>query len=673
MTEPRAPEALAGQRVVGEPRRLRHELAWSIELPDGRRAVLAQLAPELAAEPALRRRWVVDMERLAALPASRLAPTLAIGPAPDPRAAEAEPPWRVQLDPPGESLEQVLARAPLPVDEAVELGARLADAVQSCHAVGVVLRELDPRSVVIADDGLWLTDVGHARLAILSSRTASSLLLESSPYAAPEALVATVVDARADVYSLGVVLWRALTGRVPFEASLVGARRALPELPELNKLRGEVPRELARLVTRCLAHAPEQRPPTARDVAESLHGRGTDVALVVARATCQACGAAMRVGLRLCLACGKQAVQFHRAPPGDLDAQSILLVRAKEDAAFGAALHEFFATVASEVPKLNFVIGDARMYGKTELAQRHRLPAVLVGDLAPETGTALVTQLEARGFKVRTVTPRKLRRQRRQLRGVFVGGIAAFVASLIAIAAGGGLAAIGALALAVTIPVTLIAGLRYSGAKVMARRTPLGELRAAPAALPAGDALVAAIASALTAARSPDVRARLEELALLVQRLCDAKAGLTGSATGADRADLDRVTAPVRPLVDVASSTAAAIDAIDHQLTSLDEGAMVRALARCEARHEAPELRLELLAGLDTLRQLEDERARLFGRLLEITSLARAAVAFGLQHAAALRSDDIEVAHALAALDETAPPSGGAAGRGDAPTVDDKR
>jgi hypothetical protein len=658
------PEAIAGQRVVGEPRRLRHELAWPIELPDGRRAVLAQLAPELAATPALRRRWVVDMERLAALPASRLAPTLAIGPQPDPRAPDAAPPWRVQLDPPGAPLEDLLARAPLPVDEAVELAIRLADAVQACHAAGVVLRDLDPRHVVLAEDGPWFIDAGHARLAILSSRTASSLLLESSPYAAPEALLDTVVDARADLYSLGVVIWRALAGRVPFEASLVARRGALPEL------RG-VPRDLAALVARCLAYAPEDRPPTARDVAEGLRGRGSDAALVVARATCQACGAAMRVGLRLCLACGKQAVQFHRAAPGALDAHAIVLASAKEDAAFVGALQEFFETVAVEVPKLNFVIGDVRMYGKAELAQRHRLPAVLIGDLAPETSKALVTRLTARGLKLQTVSVGQLQRSRRVAGGMVLGGLAAAVASILAVSAGSApLGALGALGIAVGGAIGLIGLIRRRRAKQAMARVPLAHLRAAPAALPASDALVAAVAAALTAARAADVRARLEELALLVQRLCDAKADLAardpGSSAGGARgagsevaaelaqvaAEVDRVTAPVRPLVDLAVTTAAAIDAIDLQLTSLDEGALVRALARCDARNDAPALRLDLLAGLDTLRQLEDQRALLFGRLLELTSLARAAVAFGLRHTAALASADAEVAAALAALDE---------------------
>lgn len=642
------PEVFAGQRVIGEPRQLRHELAWTVELPDGRRAVIAQLAPELAAEPALRRRWVVDMEHLAALPVSRLAPTLAIGPLPDPRAPDAEPPWRARLDPPGDTLDQLLARAPLPIDEVFELGARLAEAVQTFHAAGAVLRDLDPRSVVIGSDSVvWFTDVGHARLAILSSRTASSLLLESSPYMAPEALLETTVDARADVYSIGVVLWRALTGRVPFEASLLASRVALPKLTDA---RAEVPAQLATLVARCLERVPENRPLTARDVASALRGRGADTALVVARASCQACGAAMRVGLRLCLACGKQAVQFHRAAPGDPAAHAIELRRARDDAAFVAGLHEFFATVASSVPKLNFVVGDARMYSKSELAQRHRIPALLIGDLAPETGKALARRLEAAGYKIRTTTPRDSRRSRRTSRAVAIAGGAGAVLSFWALAAGAAPILFG-----VCIVLSVLAGVigLFSGRAVrtLARRTPLAQLRAAPAALPAGDALVAAIASALTATKSPDVRARIEELALLIQRLADARAALA-AGDAATLADAERITVPVRPLVDLACTTAAAIQAIDQQLTTLDEGAIMRALARCDARHEAPELRHDLLAGLDTLRQLEDERAKLFGRLLEISSLLRSAVTLGLQQASTLRSDDAEVAHAFAALDE---------------------
>jgi hypothetical protein len=635
------PVAFADQRVIGEPRRLRHELAWTLELADGRRAVLAQLAPELANQPALRRRWVADMERVAALPAARLAPTLKLGPEPDPRADSAEPPWRVRLDPPGQALDVVLRRAPLPIDEAIDLVARLADALQTFHSAGAVLRDLDPRTIVVGDDGqLWFTDVGHARLAILSSRTASSLLLESSPYVAPEALLKTVVDVRADVFSLGVVLWRALTGRAPFEASLLGAKT---ELPALAKLRPEAPPALAALVAGCLAVDPEQRPPTARDVAAALRGSGTETALVVVRERCQACGAAMRAGLRLCLACGKQAVQFHRAGPDDPDAVMILLDKASDEAKFMGKLHDFYDTVADKVPRLNFVVGDRRMYSKAELARRHVLPAILLDGLAPATGTALVTRLKGEGFKIHTTSPRKLASTRKRKRVLQISGGAGTIGSIVALASGhAAWVALGGLGMIIAVTLLLVGAFGGRRDLQAAKRLPVGELRATPAALPAGDTLVAAIADALVRAKSPDVRVRLEELASLVQRLCDAKAELG--------AEGEMVAEPVKPLVDIARTTADAIESIDEQLATLDEGAIVRALARSEARHEAPALRIDLLAGLDTLRALEEQRGKLFGRLLEITSLARTAIERGLSRAAELKSDDIEVAHALAAL-----------------------
>jgi protein kinase-like protein len=631
------PDAIPGQRVVGEPRRLRHELAWPIELPDGRRAVVAQLVPELAADLALRRRWVIDMERIAALPVARVAPTLAIGPAPDPRAAGAEPPWRVRLDPPGQTLDAVLRRAPLPDDEVIALAGELADALQSLHAAGAVLRDLDPRAIVLGDDGrAWFTDIGHARLAILSSRTASSLLLESSPYVAPEALLGTVVDARADVYSLGVVIWRALTGDVPFPASLVATR---PDLPDLTALRPTAPPPLIALVTRCLAHDPEPRPPTARDVGDALRGKAADTAIALRRTPCQACGAAMTAGLRLCLSCGKQAVQFHRTAPGDPDGVALVLDKASEDAAFLARLAGFYEAIATAIPRLNFVVGDRRMYSKAELARRHRIPAVLVADLQPDTATALATRLRNDGFKVSATSRRAITGKRRRGTRLALGGVAGIAGSIALLAAGVGTA--GGLALTLSIGAALSGYVRRRRANQLARRLPLGELRPTPAMLPAADAQVAAVAAALAATRSPDVRVRLEELAVLVQRLCDAHHALAGDAP--DRA-------PIAALVELARTTAGAIDAVDRQLATLDEGAIVRALARSEARREAPALRVDLLAGLDTLRQLEDQRALLFRRLLEITSLARTAIELQLAHTAAARTDDIEVARAFEAL-----------------------
>jgi hypothetical protein len=643
MTALTPPAAIAGQRVIGEPQRLRHELSWQLELADGRRAVLAQLAPELAAEPVLRRRWVADMERVAALAVPVLAPTLAMGPQPDLCAPDAEAPWRVRLDPHGDSLEHVLARAPLPIDELVELAARLADAIQSFHEAGAVLRDLDPRHVVVGEQ-LWFTEIGQARLAILSSRTASSLLVESSPYVAPEALLQVVVDARADVYSLGVVMWRALAGALPFPASLLDTKTAPPAL---TSLRAEVPAPLAELIERCIARDPERRPETARDVADALRGRDTAHALAVTRSPCQACGAPMRVGLRLCLACGKQAVQFLRARADDPDATGIVLEKATEDAVFAGKLRSFFDSIASDLPDLNFVVGDKRMYDKLELAQRHALPTVLVDGLAPETATALVKRLEADGFKVHRTTPRQLEQQRKRAHHASIVGVAGIGVGFAAVAAS--IVSAGVLGMIGGAATLIYAVVVRSRASAAAKRRAIAQLRGAPAALPASDPLVAEIAAALTACRSDDVRTRLEELALLVQRCVDARAAVVRDAYAAMTADL--VTDPVKPLVRLARTTAETLEAIDRQLPSLDEAGILRALARCEARGDAPELRLDLLAGLDKLRDLEEQRTRLFGRLLEITSLTRTAVELGLRRTAESRSADAEVALALAGLE----------------------
>src|SRR5438067_1142853 len=100
----------------------------------------------------------------------------------------------------------------------------------------------------------------------------------------------------------------------------------------------------------------------------------------------------------------------------------------------------------------------------------------------------------------------------------------------------------------------LIVGIFYGCCDAqVAKRLPVGELRATLAALPAGDELVALVALTLATAKSPDVCVRLEELASLVQRLCDAKAalGLEG----------EMVAELVRLLVDVVRTTIEAIEA----------------------------------------------------------------------------------------------------------------
>ena len=167
---------LQGWTVIDGPWDVGSEERWSLRLADGQRVVLGRLSPALARDESVRRRWVRDVERLMECVATSVAPVLAVGPRPDPRDASADPPWRLRVDPEGEPLTSWLARAPVPMDELAQRGAALADALHAVHLGGAVVRNLHPRDLVWTNERrVVLTDVGLARVDLLSSHTASSL------------------------------------------------------------------------------------------------------------------------------------------------------------------------------------------------------------------------------------------------------------------------------------------------------------------------------------------------------------------------------------------------------------------------------------------------------------------------------------------------------------------
>jgi len=167
----------------------------------------------------------------------------------------------------------------------------------------------------------------------------------------------------------------------------------------------------------------------------------------------------------------------------------------------------------------------------------------------------------------------------------------------------------------------------------------------APAALPASDPLVAKLATLLNVSSSKEVRALVGGLALAVQRLVDHRAAMPGAT-----AEIEALTAPVAPLVAMIHADVTRLQAIDRALVDLDEGTLVRALATSEARGDPPARRAELLAGLDQLRALEDERGLLLHRLLDTDSLLRRAIDVGLEIRDDAADHALRVAHAARAL-----------------------
>jgi WD40 repeat protein len=189
----------------------------------------------------------------------------------------------------GGGLDARLAQGPLPVAEAAEMLAVLADAVEYAHRRQVIHRDLKPSNVLLTDDGTpKIADFGLCKVLDQDPfQTADGMLLGSPSYMAPEQARGEVkaVGPAADVYALGAILYQTLTGRAPFcgptlEATLFDVLEKDPLPP--SRLRREVDRDLETICLKCLAKDPARRYATAAALAADLR-RHRDGVPILAR------------------------------------------------------------------------------------------------------------------------------------------------------------------------------------------------------------------------------------------------------------------------------------------------------------------------------------------------------------------------------------------------------
>jgi eukaryotic-like serine/threonine-protein kinase len=175
----------------------------------------------------------------------------------------------------GESLQQRMNRVGrLPATDAYRLLAEIADALAYAHARGVIHRDVKPANIMIAGDHALLVDFGVAQAVVeasIDSRiTGPGHYVGTTQYMAPEQFAASFdVDGRADVYSLGVVIFEVLTGRLP-QAHDPSLPASQSRTRTIAGLRSEVPRELSELVERALVPATEERLATAAALRDGL-------------------------------------------------------------------------------------------------------------------------------------------------------------------------------------------------------------------------------------------------------------------------------------------------------------------------------------------------------------------------------------------------------------------
>ena len=177
----------------------------------------------------------------------------------------------------GETLKDRIERlGRLPLDEAAAYAIEVGRGLAAAHARRLVHRDVKPQNVLIDAEGrAKVTDFGIARSLESDGLTKTGRVLGTTDYVSPEQAMGHAVDARTDIYSLGIVLYEMLTGEVPFKAeTLVGVamKHVNEEMPDVGQRRPEISSVLAAVIERATAKDPKKRHPDMPTFLADLEG-----------------------------------------------------------------------------------------------------------------------------------------------------------------------------------------------------------------------------------------------------------------------------------------------------------------------------------------------------------------------------------------------------------------
>jgi dienelactone hydrolase/predicted Ser/Thr protein kinase len=233
-----------------------------------RTVALKFLPPDLTRDDDARRRLIQEAKTASALDHSNICTIYDIDSAPDGQLFIA----MTFYD--GQTLKKRIAEGPLPIEQTIDYSTQIAQGLAKAHDAGIVHRDIKPANLIVTRDGvIKIVDFGIAKLTGDNSATRTGAIFGTATYMSPEQIDGLAIDARTDVWSLGVVIYEMLAGRPPFEQerplALMKEIATQPHGP-LRSVRSDVPEGLSRVVDRALRKNRDERYASVGDLVRDL-------------------------------------------------------------------------------------------------------------------------------------------------------------------------------------------------------------------------------------------------------------------------------------------------------------------------------------------------------------------------------------------------------------------